>query len=162
MTKPTWHEVLLLLGLAGVAAALLSHDIVRAQTPGKPPVFTEFRSKLALDGYDPVAYFKTGKPAKGTAAHTATWNGATWHFASPENKAAFEADPLTFAPQYGGYCAWAVSEGYTAKGDPNHWRIVDNKLYLNYNASVQKSWEKNIPGHIAKGDGNWPAVLHKK
>jgi len=162
MTKPTWREVLLLVGLAGIAGLLLSHDIVRAQAPGKPPVFTEFRSRLALDGYDPVAYFRTGTPAKGTAAHTATWSGATWQFGSAENKAAFEANPASFAPQYGGYCAWAVSEGYTAKGDPNYWRIVDGKLYVNYDASVQRNWEKNIPGHIAKGDGNWPAVLQNK
>jgi YHS domain-containing protein len=124
-------------------------------------VFADFRSKLALDGYDAVAYFKAGKPVQGTAQHAVVWNGATWHFASAENKAAFEANPQAFAPQYGGYCAWAVSEGYTAKGDPNFWRVVDGKLYLNYNASVQKSWEKNIPGHISKGDKNWPTVLAK-
>jgi hypothetical protein len=66
-----------------------------------------------------------------------------------------------FAPQYGGYCAWAVSEGYTAKGDPKHWRIVDGKLYLNYNASVQTNWAKDIPTRISKGDKNWPSVLAK-
>jgi YHS domain-containing protein len=161
MTKPTWRELLLLLGLAGVALVLLNHNVVRAQQSGKPAVYTEFKSKLALDGYDAVAYFKTGQPAKGSAQHAFAWNGATWQFASAENKAAFEASPQAYAPQYGGYCAWAVSEGYTAKGDPSHWRVVDGKLYLNYNASVQKSWEKNIPGHIAKGDRNWPVVLSK-
>lgn len=159
MTKPTWREVVLLLGLAGVAFALLNHNALFAQQSGKPPVFTAFRSKLALDGYDAVAYFKAGKPAKGSAQHAVTWNGAAWHFASAENKAAFEANPQAYAPQYGGYCAWAVSEGYTAKGDPGIWRIVDGKLYLNYNASVQKQWEKDIPGRIAKADRNWPSVL---
>ena len=161
MTKPTWRELLLLLGLAAMAVVLLNHNVVRAQQSVKPLVFTEFRSKLALDGYDAVTYFKTGQPAKGSALHTVAWNGATWHFASAENKAAFEAGPQAYAPQYGGYCAWAVSEGDTAKGDPGIWRIVDGKLYLNYNASVQKSWERNIPGHIAKGDKNWPKVLNK-
>ena len=161
MTKPTLRELMLIIGLAVLAVLISQHDIVRAQTPGKAPVFTEFRSKLALDGYDTVAYFKSGKPEKGSAAHTATYSGATWHFASADNKAAFEANPQAYAPQYGGYCAWAVSEGYTAKGDPNHWRIVDGRLYVNYNASVQKNWEKDVPGHVAKGDKNWPKVLAK-
>ena len=161
MRRPTSHELILLLGLAALAAFILQHDIVRAQQTAKPQIFTEFRFKLALDGYDPVAYFKTGKPQKGNPAHAVRWVGADWHFASAENKAAFEASPQAFAPQYGGYCAWAVSEGYTAKGDPNTWRIVDNKLYLNYNASVQKGWEKDIPVRVAKGDQNWPIVLNK-
>jgi YHS domain-containing protein len=151
---------LLAVALAALGVTFLCLDFAAAQAR-KPSVFTEFRSKLALDGYDPVAYFKIGKPQKGSAAHAASWNGATWHFSSAENKTTFETSPQAYAPQYGGYCAWAVSEGYTAKGDPAHWRVVDGKLYLNYNASVQKSWEKNIPGHIAKGDKNWPTVLAK-
>lgn len=152
---------LLLLGICGLAAALLlppSH--ARAQAK-KPPIFADFASKLAIDGYDAVAYFKTGQPVKGVPEHALTWNGASWRFASAENKAAFEASPQAFAPQYGGYCAWAVSEGYTAKGDPKHWRIVDGKLYLNYNASVQTNWAKDIPARISKGDKNWPSVLGK-
>ena len=161
MLKPTRREMLQLLGLAVLAGYILQHDIVRAQTPAKPAVFTEFSSKLAMDGFDPVAYFKTGRPEKGNPAHAVSWNGAAWHFVSADNKTAFEANPSAFAPQYGGYCAWAVSEGYTAKGDPNIWRVVDGKLYLNYNASVQKGWEKDVPGHIAKGDRNWPRVLSK-
>lgn len=161
MSKSSWRRLWAALGLAAVALLLLDLVAVPAQQSRKPPVFTEFRSKLALDGYDAVAYFKTGKPTQGVAQHAVTWNGATWQFASAENKAAFEADPQAFAPQYGGYCAWAVSEGYTAKGDPNVWRVVDGKLYLNYNVSVQTGWEKDIPGRIAKGDKNWPTVLGK-
>lgn len=152
---------LALLGLAALAGTVLQIETATAQAQGKPQVFADFKSKLALDGYDPVAYFNAGKPERGNPAHRASWNGATWHFASPENKAAFEANPQAFAPQYGGYCAWALSEGYTAKGDPHAWRIVDGKLYVNYNASVQRNWEKNISGHIAKGDRNWPKVLSK-
>jgi hypothetical protein len=161
MKKPNAYEIVLLLILAAIAAFLLQRDIARAQQAPKPQVFAEFRSKLALDGYDPVAYFKTGKPQKGNPTHGLSWNGATWHFASAENKSAFEAGPAAFAPQFGGYCAWAVSQGYTAKGDPSAWRIVDGKLYLNYNASVQKTWERDIPSNIAKGERNWPTVLSK-
>jgi YHS domain-containing protein len=161
MTKPTRRELLLLLGLIAVAAFLANHNVVRAQQSAKPPVYSEFRSKLALDGYDPVAYFKSGKATKGSASHASSWNSASWHFASADNKAAFDANPQAYAPQFGGYCAWAVSEGYTAKGDPSIWRIVGGKLYVNYNASVQRNWEKDVPGHIAKGEKNWPKVLSK-
>jgi len=151
---------LLLLGMGSVAAFLLPPALGLAQAK-KSLVFLDFASRVALDGHDAVAYFKTGKSLKGTPEHHLTWNGASWHFSSAENKAAFEASPHAFAPQYGGYCAWAVSQGYTAKGDPKYWRIVDGKLYVNYNASVQKDWEKDIPGRIAKGDKNWPSVLSK-
>jgi hypothetical protein len=149
-----------LFGLVGLAALQAVPHLARAQAR-KAPVFAEFPSKLALDGHDAVAYFRAGKPVKGSPGHALSWNGASWRFATAENKAAFAAAPESSAPQYGGYCAWAVSQGYTAKGDPNHWRIVAGKLYLNYNASVQKDWEKDIPGRIAKGDKNWPAVLLK-
>ncbi|MEM6666964.1 MAG: YHS domain-containing (seleno)protein, partial [Pseudomonadota bacterium] len=71
----------------------------------------------------------------------------------------FAANPARYAPQFGGYCAWAVSEGYTAKGDPKHWKVVNGKLYLNYNGRIQRRWEKDIPGHISKGNANWPNVL---
>jgi YHS domain-containing protein len=149
------------LALCALAVSTLHPATALAQKSDKPAVFADFKSRLALDGHDPVAYFKAGKPQKGTPAHALSWNGATWHFASADNKAAFEANPQAFAPQFGGYCAWAVSEGYTAKGDPGAWRIVGGKLYLNYNASVQKSWEQDAAARISRGDRNWPAVLAK-
>lgn len=158
MTRRTAVLGLVLTGF-GAWLAGGSH-LVAAQT-SKPAVFTDFSSKLALDGHDPVAYFTVGKPVKGVAEHTVAWNGATWRFSSAANKSAFEKEPAKYAPQFGGYCAWAVSEGYTAKGDPSAWRIVDGKLYVNYNAAVQKTWEKDVPGHVKKGDANWPKVLRK-
>jgi hypothetical protein len=85
----------------------------------------------------------------------------TWRFASERSRDAFKAAPETYAPQYGGHCAWAVSQGYTAKGDPKYWKVVNGKLYLNYNAQVQRDWERDVAGHIGKGDKNWPAVLGK-
>lgn len=114
----------------------------------------------AIDGTDPVAYFTMGKPVEGSSDFAHDWNGATFHFASAENRDVFAANPEKYAPQYGGYCAWAVSQGYTAATDPEAWRIVDGKLYLNYNKSVQSTWEQDIPGNIAAGDGNWPKVLN--
>ena len=85
--------------------------------------------------------------------------GATWRFSTEANRDAFAANPEKYAPQYGGYCAYAVSEGYTASTTPEAWKIVDGKLYLNYSKDVQKIWEQDIPGRIANGDKNWPKVL---
>ena len=126
-----------------------------------PEIYTGLLSSVAVGGYDPVAYFTEGKPVQGRSALTHQWKGVTWRFASEKNRDAFKADPGKYAPQYGGYCAWAVSQGYTAKGDPNHWKIVDGRLFLNYDASVQKNWEKDIPGHISNANKNWPKVLKK-
>jgi YHS domain-containing protein len=123
-------------------------------------VYTGTFSSLAVGGYDTVAYFKAGRPVQGTGQFETKYKGATWRFASKENLDAFVANPVAFAPQYGGYCAWAVSQGYTASGDPNVWKIVGGRLFLNYDQSVQTTWEKDIPGHIAKADKNWPGVLN--
>lgn len=124
----------------------------------EPPVYTSAFDNIAVQGHDPVAYFTEGKPVKGTKAFTATYQGAEFRFASAASRDAFKADPAKYAPQYGGYCAWAVSQGYHAKGDAKNWKVVDGRLYLNYNTSIQKKWEADIPGFIAAADTNWPAI----
>jgi hypothetical protein len=110
---------------------------------------------LALKGYDPVAYFVEGKPVEGRGELEAEWQGAKWRFASAQNRELFLHTPDKYAPQYGGYCAWAVSHGYTAKGDPEAWKIVEGRLYLNYNQEVKAKWEQDAPTLISKGDENW-------
>ncbi|WOD41606.1 YHS domain-containing (seleno)protein [Nodosilinea sp. E11] len=114
---------------------------------------------LAIRGADPVAYFTEGKAVKGSADYETTWSGATWRFSNAENLAAFTADPEAYAPQYGGYCAKAVSGGSLASIDPEAWSIVDGRLYLNYSAGVQKQWQGDIAGNITKANQNWPAAL---
>lgn len=114
---------------------------------------------VAVDGSDVVAYFTQGKPVAGSSDFAHDWNGVTWHFSNAANRDAFAADPAAYAPQYGGYCAWAVSQGYTASTIPDAWKIVDGKLYLNFNRRIQRRWERDIPGHIASGNANWPGVL---
>ena len=123
----------------------------------KPPVF-ETRAG-AIRGYDTVAYFTESKPVKGSKDYVVEWNGSRWYFASAANRDRFKASPEKYAPQYGGYCAWAVANGYTASTDPAAWRIVNGKLYLNYSLGVQENWSKDIPGNIARADKNWPRVL---
>ena len=120
------------------------------------------KGDLAVRGYDVVAYFDEAKAVEGSADHTVTWNGATWRFASAASKAKFVAAPETYAPQFGGYCAWAVSRNYTADADPEAWKIVDGKLYLNYNAKVQRDWQTDIPGNIEKANGHWPKLVSAK
>jgi YHS domain-containing protein len=117
------------------------------------------RDGVALRGYDAVAYFKDGKPVKGTTEHKAEFKGSTFLFASEANRDAFAADPTRYAPQYGGYCAFGVSGGYKAAIDPAAFAVVDGKLYLNYNRKVQKQWSTDIPSFINKADTAWPAVM---
>jgi len=124
------------------------------------PIYTGFLSNVAIQGYDPVSYFTPGKPVKGSDKFKAIYQGAEFHFSNQENLDKFLQTPTAFAPQYGGYCAWAVSQGYTAKGDADQWSIVDGKLYLNYSASVKSTWEQDVTGNIASADGHWPSVLN--
>ncbi len=117
---------------------------------------------VAIKGYDPVAYFTESKPVEGSKEFTYDWQSATWRFASAKNRDLFAKDPEKYAPQYGGYCAYAVSQGYTATIDPQRWKIVDGKLYLNYSKEAQELWEKDVPGHIAAADKNWPKLKEAK
>jgi len=113
----------------------------------------------AIRGYDPVAYFTVGEPTKGSDKFTANWQGATFKFASATNLELFQSDPAAYTPQYGGYCAYAVAKGATAGTVAEAWTMVEGKLYLNYSLSVRQRWRKDVPGHIAAAEQNWPAVL---
>ena len=148
----SWRIRLAALAALGAlwAAAPVAHAI--------DPVWSNWRG-LAIRGYDPVAYHLEGRPFEGRSEHRLEWMGATWRFASASNRERFAADPERYAPRYGGYCAYAVANGYTASVDPEAWKIVDGQLYLNYSRSVQAQWEKDIPGHIERADQNWPGLL---
>ena len=112
----------------------------------------------ALRGYDVVAFFQEQKPVLGSKTITHAWNGAVWHFVSEENKNTFAADPEKYAPQYGGYCAYGMSNGYKAPTQIDTWTIVDGKLYFNYNKQVQKDWNSKQAELIQKANQNWPTV----
>lgn len=136
--------------------ALLSTTQTIAQ---KAEVFSE--SSAAIRGYDPVAYFTQSKPVKGDAALVYQWKGANWYFSSKKNLDDFKKDPVKYAPQYGGYCAFGCSNGYKAPIDPNAWTIVNGKLYLNYSLGVKEEWNKNRDERIQKADKNWPNIKDK-
>ena len=122
-------------------------------------IYTGYFSDKAASGYDVVAYFIAGKPMQGSKTFSHSHAGATWLFSSAANRDAFVSDPAKYSPQYGGYCAWAISQNKTASGDPEFWKIVDGKLYFNYDAEVQKKWEASIPSFIAAADKHWPTLL---
>ena len=141
--------------IAAMTVALFSAGAAFANDP----VHTSRSSDLAVGGYDTVSFF-SGAPQTGSSDFETSYRGATWRFTSQANLDRFLANPDQYAPQYGGYCAWAVSQGYTAPGNPRYWKVVDGKLYLNFNGKVQRDWEKDIPGFIAKANANWPSVLN--
>lgn len=116
---------------------------------------------LALRGYDPVAYFTVGEPTAGDWQITSVYNDATYRFANEENKATFEANPEAYAPAYGGYCAFGTAMGFKFDGDPNYWKIVDDKLYLNLSKEIQTRWEGDIPGFIDQASANWTDIADK-
>ena len=116
----------------------------------------------AIHGYDPVAYFTKGGPRKGTLRHSADWNNATWLFSSEDNRDKFLAAPKDYAPQYGGWCAYGMAEGYAAETDPvNAWTIHEGKLYLNWDAEVSGEWSQDIKAYLQKSESNWPTVQNQ-
>lgn len=158
--------VLALLGLAVVVAA----GIVFADAPGGTATGTTGKSQpvfvasdddnVAIKGYDVVAYFTDMTATPGSSEHVVEWRGAKWHFASAENMARFQENPRAYAPQYGGYCAWGVAaKNDLFEIDPQAWKIVDNKLYLNFNKDIQQQWLADIQGFINQADENWPKLV---
>lgn len=144
-----------LLGATLAAPALLI--LPNAALAREPEVFQ--KASIAINGTDPVAYFANNGPVAGSAAQSLMWGGATWQFATADNRAAFEADPTRYAPVFGGYCAYAASKGYLAPTIPEAWSLFEDRLYLNANLRARELWVQDIPGNIAAGRKNWPGIL---
>lgn len=142
-------------GMAPLLAPAFAYD------PASTASINVDKSGLAIRGYDPVAYFTAGKPTKGDAKISAKHDGATYHFASAANRDAFLKEPAKFAPQYGGFCAMGAALDKKFDGDPNLWKIVDGKLYLNVAEAPQKRWLSDIPGHLKQANQNWPKIKDK-
>lgn len=140
--------------VAGIAFALF---VVVQMTPASAGEVNDLDG-VAIKGRDPVAYFTLGKAVEGARHLTATHKGATFRFATEDNRAAFVARPEAYAPQYGGFCAFGTSRGYKADIDPQAFTVTDGRLYLNYSKNIQAEWRQDIAGFVAKADANWPAV----
>ena len=141
--------------IVAVALSLL----VTLEASGIEPIYAV---RLAIDGYDVVAYFNQGEARRGSPEFEHEWQGAKWFFSSPENKTAFVGTPEQFVPQYGGYCAYAVARGNTARIDPKAWKVVEGKLYLNFSADIKKRWERKMKQYIEQADKNWPDLRGPK
>jgi len=120
------------------------------------------KSGKAIRGYDPVAYFTDGKPVEGKEEFVYNWSNANWYFSSRQHLDLFKANPVKYAPQYGGYCAYGLSRGYKASTVPEAWTIDKGKLYLNYSLSVRNDWDKNRQERIQKADSYWPQIKDKE
>ncbi len=146
------HRFILILLLGCLASGAAAAD----GTGG--PVYTTVFSDVAVGGYDTPAFFTERKPVKGSKRFEFEHRGATWRFVSAANLNKFKADPTKYAPQYGGFCAWAMASGDQAPGKAPYWSIVEEKLYLNYSKSVQDKWLMDVDGFIAKANQAWPTV----
>lgn len=139
--------------LWGFASAAFAGDAAAINTKG-------LLNSAAIKGYDPVAYWNSDQPQKGSKQFSHEWRGARWHFANEENKTLFIENPEKYAPQYGGYCAWAMADGKgrTVPVDPEAWSIENGKLYLNYNLKVRAEWLKTKDQDIVVADKNYPVI----
>lgn len=142
---------LLLLAALTLLSAATAKDLVNTD-----------RSGVAVKGYDPVAYFTDGKAVKGSDAFTTEYQGARYRFATADHLRMFAKDPAKYAPQFGGFCAWAVSQGYTANIDPNAFQIVDGRLLLQYSLPIRERFNQDTTGNLAKADANWPTLVDKR
>lgn len=130
---------------------------VTAYADAEGRIYTE--DGVALGGTDPVAYFEMREPVQGSEQHSYQWRGAEWHFASAEHREQFAADPEAYAPEYGGWCAWAAAQGNAASTTPEAWSIVDGKLYLNYSQNIHARWQRDRAEFIESADENWPEIF---
>jgi YHS domain-containing protein len=137
---------------------LLSLFVTAAAVADPPIAAVNTEHGLAVKGYDPVSYFTTGKPTPGLAEFSITYREAAYRFSSAENRDRFIAMPEKFVPQYGGYCALAMSLNKIADIEPDQWAIVNDKLYLNNGFIAQSLWSLDKSGNIVRGDQNWPLI----
>ena len=143
--------------LALAAAVPVTGLFMQSALAGSAQIFAI--DGIAIRGFDPVAYFTNRAVVKGSAEYAYDWNGATWHFASAEKRDMFIASPQAYAPQYGGYCAFAVSKGAVASTAPEAWTVYKDRLYLNYSLEVRTIWSRDLTTNISRADANWPGVL---
>ena len=139
--------------LTRIIIVILGLVLAGCTSLGNAPVYQD--DGVAIEGFDTVAYFEQDKAVKGNKNFSYTHKGLLWNFSSEENRDKFKQDPDKYAPEYGGYCAYAMSKGLVVSSDPEAFTLYDGKLYLNYSFSVRNTWRKDIPGYLAKSEVNW-------
>ncbi len=144
---------------SSIILCLVCSLVMVGNVSAKDTIYTPWFNNLAIKGYDPVAYFQESKAIEGKKEFQTEWMGAEWRFNSAETLALFVAIPDKYAPQYGGYCAYAVADNKLVGIDPTQFTILDDKLYLNYNAKIQKKWLAERDDRIRKADQNWPVIV---
>jgi hypothetical protein len=146
--------------LGGFLIGMLSLPFGIAAANAQDEVNTGYMGTVAIQGYDPVAYFLDGRATKGSPDISRKWLGATWYFASAGHRDAFVSKPMNYAPQYGGFCALGVAiKEASANIDPEAWRIVNGKLYLFAGKEgLEKDFDASAGEVIAKADANWPKI----
>ena len=144
-----------------IAFTVSSCGLIPSQAESSINAVNVDESRLAIEGYDPVAYFTEAKPVQGSSQFTAEHLGATYYFSSAQHQSLFQGEPNKYAPQYGGYCAFGVSKEYKFDIDPEAWAIVDDKLYLNLNKKVQARWVPNKDELIVDADTIWTQIVDK-
>ncbi len=117
---------------------------------------------VALAGYDAVSYFDGSTPIMGMPENSVMWKGARWHFTSQENRELFESNPRAFAPQFGGYCSYAMAMGVLKSSDPRAWKVVDGRLYLTHSIEIEEIWQQDQAEYIEMAEENWPAILYQE
>lgn len=119
------------------------------------------RNEVAIQGYDPVAFFTDNHPVKGNSQFQSVYQGAKYYFASAEHKAAFDREPAKYAPQFGGYCAYGASQGHPAPVKIEAWQIVNGRLLMQYDLGIKDKFNKDQQGNLHKADQNWPGIVEK-
>jgi YHS domain-containing protein len=143
-------------GLKRLAQTLATVAVL--QTDGAALAAGPEVSTIGAGGYDLVSYHTGKKPLRGNGNHVVEHDGATYLFASESNRKTFATSPNKYLPAYGGYCAFGVAVGKKFVGDPDVWRIVDGKLYLNLDTGIQEKWLEDVPGYIQTADTNWRRI----
>lgn len=161
MTRSLLRHSLSALAVAATLAAGLAPLSSYAYDENSTAAINVDAKGIGLHGFDPVAYFTDAQPTAGQPGFTASHDGVTYQFASAAHRDAFKANPAKYAPQYGGFCAMGVALDRKFDGDPQAWRIVDGKLYLNVSKDVQKKWLEDVPGNLNKAEQAWPQIRDK-
>ena len=146
--------VLIIVAIAGILMYANSHQI-KPISWGVPKYYVDKSNDLALSGYDPVSYTASGGPGPGVVDFEVKWDGVTWRFQSEENKKLFLNTPEKYLPEYGGFCAFAASKGFTAKPDPGNYVVHAGKVYILVDPDVKKEWLNDRAANIEKGNINW-------